>query len=78
MADEADMAQEIEELALKHALAHRKEGVNLPPKGSCYNCSEPLKPKKVGKTLQHVRLFCDEDCRDDWEALQEAKKRKVL
>lgn len=78
MADEADMAQELEELALKHALAHRKEGVHLAPKGSCYNCDEPLKAKKVGKTLQHVRLFCDEACRDDWEKLQAAKQRRTI
>jgi hypothetical protein len=78
MADEADMAQELEELALKHALANRKEGVHLPPKGYCYNCDESLKPHKVGKELRHVRLFCDEACRDDWEKLQAAKQRRVF
>lgn len=78
MADEADMAQELEELALKHALANRKEGVTLPPKGTCYNCDEGLKPVKVGKTLQHVRLFCDEACRDDWEKMRAARQRRVF
>jgi len=78
MADEADKAKELEELALKHALAHRKEGVQLSPKGSCYNCDEALKPIKVGKTVQHVRLFCDEACRDDWEKREAAKQRRVI
>lgn len=77
MADEADMAKEIEELALKHALAHRKAVVNLPPKGYCYNCDEPLKPEVVDGKRQHRRIFCDRDCADDWERLQASKARRV-
>lgn len=77
MADEADMAQELEELALKHALAHRKAGANLPPKGSCYNCAEALPPVKEGKELRHVRIFCDKDCGDDWEEREKLKSQRV-
>lgn len=77
MADEADMAQELEELTLKHALAYRKQGANLNPRGFCYNCDEPLKPQKLGATLRHVALFCDGECRDDWEKLQAAKQQRV-
>jgi len=69
MADEADMAKELEELALKHALAHRKEGANLPARGLCYNCDEPV---------DAGRLFCDEACRDDWQKRDAAKKRQVF
>lgn len=70
MADEADLAKDLEEFALKQALAHRKGGgVNLAPRGLCYNCDEPLKEKKP---------FCDEACRDDWEKQQAAKRRNVF
>lgn len=78
MADEADMAKELEELALKHALAHRKVVVSLFPKGFCYNCDEQLKSEIKDSERQHVRIFCDKDCADDWEKLQAARKRSVL
>ena len=47
MADEADMAHELEQLALTHALAARKPAPRLAPRGQCYNCNEPLPPKRV-------------------------------
>jgi hypothetical protein len=76
MADEADQAHELEQLALRHALAHRKGGANLPPKGTCYNCDEPLKPIQVGGEVRHVQLFCDSSCAQDWEKVQAAKSRR--
>ena len=44
MADFADDAQAMEELALSHAIAQaRKTGERqLTPCGTCYNCGEPL------------------------------------
>lgn len=77
MADEADHAQEMEQLALEQALARRMQGENLMPNGFCYNCHDPLKPVKVKGKLTHVRRFCDEYCRDDYEALKRSKQQKL-
>lgn len=35
--------------------------------GRCHNCDETLPP---------AHLFCDADCRDDYEKVQAAKQRK--
>ena len=64
MADEADMAHELEQLALNCALEQRKGGGRLIPKGLCYNCEEPLPAEKI---------FCDKACADDWE-----RRQKIL
>lgn len=55
MSDEADVANEEMELTL--ASARSKRVPSLPAIGQCYNCEEPLK----------VGVFCDSDCRDDYE-----------
>ena len=49
MADFADDAQAMEELALSHAIASaRKTGERqLAPRGFCYNCDEHLEKVKV-------------------------------
>jgi hypothetical protein len=49
MADFADDAQAMEELALSHAIASaRKTGERqLAPRGFCYNCDDLLKKVKV-------------------------------
>lgn len=56
MADIADRANDLMELDQRIALSHRKEGA-LKQIGCCYNCSEALA----------AGLFCDIDCRDDYE-----------
>lgn len=59
MADEIDMANDRAQQDLDLALAAaRRHEPPLLPGGSCYNCGEPL-----GDT----HLFCDRDCRDDYE-----------
>ena len=68
MADEADMAQELEELALTCALGQRKEAEKLVPKGHCYNCDEPLPPGMP---------FCDKACAEDWERRQAKAVRRA-
>jgi hypothetical protein len=79
MADEADLAHDLEQLALEAALSARKPGAKLAAKGICHNCDAHLKPKKGPKgRLEHVKLFCDENCRDDWEARDRAKTRQRL
>lgn len=62
MADESDLATEREEIARNAALyAVRERAASKPALihiGACHNCDavvdEPL-------------LFCDVDCRDDWQ-----------
>jgi len=73
MADEVDIANDLQELALQQALnAARVGGPRLVARGACYNCDEILAPRADG---QHVQLFCDGDCADDWERMQAAKAR---
>ena len=57
MADPADQAEEQTAMALEQAIAHRK--VELPATGRCHNCKEPV-----------TGAFCDNDCRDDYEAMR--------
>ena len=41
MADDADRAQQLEQIQLARSLAFRQDD-SLPRKGRCYNCGEPL------------------------------------
>ncbi|HCM1955488.1 TPA: hypothetical protein N3A08_004644 [Salmonella enterica subsp. salamae serovar 9,46:z4,z24:z39:z42] len=56
MADEADMASENEQFNLFLTMAGRKYPTLL-PSGFCYNCGAEI--------LRGV--FCDGDCREDYE-----------
>ncbi|HFW4798944.1 TPA: hypothetical protein ACIBS5_004429 [Salmonella enterica subsp. diarizonae serovar 60-67:z35:-] len=56
MADEADIASEIERIRTEAAISGR-ERHTLPVTGHCYNCDEHIS----------AGLFCDADCRDDYE-----------
>lgn len=56
MADEADMAQDIEQARLA-AIMSKRERHAWPEVGYCHNCGESLP----------AGLFCDADCRDDYE-----------
>ncbi|EJA5029792.1 hypothetical protein MVS05_004270 [Salmonella enterica] len=56
MADEADIASEITQLRTDAALSSR-ERHKLPETGYCHNCGESIT----------AGLFCDADCRDDYE-----------
>lgn len=74
MADEADIANDLAELALQQALiAARNTASNLrlTPRGTCYNCEESLEPIDG----QDVKIFCDADCADDWERVRAAQAR---
>ncbi|MHB0992633.1 MAG: hypothetical protein ACYC0M_15350 [Burkholderiales bacterium] len=62
--DEFDRAAESELRDRERALAIRKQV--LRPCGGCHSCGEPLEDN---------RLFCDQYCRDDYEARQSAKER---
>jgi hypothetical protein len=67
MANEADQASEIEELFLSVSLANsRNQSVDSPKaKGACLNCEDKLAPPL---------RWCDSDCRDDWQRLENSKR----
>lgn len=63
MPDDADISQNrMEDEARLSQLA--RKAATLPYVGFCYNCNEPCSNR-----------FCDQDCRDDWEARQGAQQR---
>lgn len=51
----------LHQLRIDSARKHKR----LPATGSCYYCREPL----------DKALFCDADCRDDYEKTQKAQQR---
>lgn len=57
MADEADLAQQISEQIIELQTT-RMVVKHIEPSGFCYNCDADLATP---------RLFCDADCRDDYE-----------
>lgn len=59
MSDDADLAFDVEALRIKTLLLNRNKDT-LPFTGLCHNCLEVLS----------VGLFCDADCRDDYEKRQ--------
>jgi hypothetical protein len=58
MGDIIDQANERAEQFLAHSLSQAAGGRKMKPSGQCYNCEEPLPDQQV---------FCDSDCRDDWQ-----------
>lgn len=62
MADIADRAGEIEELNTGIAIKQRKSELKFI--GVCYNCSDSIKSG----------VFCDADCRDDFEKRERLTK----
>jgi hypothetical protein len=67
MADDADIAQHFEQLELAQALAFRQHE-NLPRRGRCHNCGEPLSPDA---------LFCDAACEKDYRQLRRMRAQRV-
>ena len=71
MADFADDAQEINELHLEKSLREFQENAKrqaLKPLGFCRYCEE-----SIAKDAKN-QLFCDVDCRDDYERLHRRGK----
>lgn len=60
--DDSDRATEQEEMQLAASLTFRKPVLH--PNGLCYNCGESV-----------AGIFCDADCRTDWERQKSAEKR---
>ncbi len=65
MADICDDADVLREAELNFAMMARKRHV-LTHTGECYYC-------EAGVGFQ--QLFCDKDCAEDWERLQQAHAR---
>ncbi|EBV5493267.1 TPA: hypothetical protein ACF67X_004321 [Salmonella enterica] len=65
MADEADIASEVEQLRTDAALSNRERHA-LPETGYCHNCGERIS----------TGLFCDADCRDDYEKRERFRHMK--
>lgn len=65
MTDEVDIASEVERLRTEAVLSYREHHI-LPETGHCYNCGECI----------HAGLFCDADCRDDYEKRERARHMK--
>ncbi|MEL4371395.1 hypothetical protein [Shewanella xiamenensis] len=58
MSDKADDADALVDLHIQVAMAGRARPVMRPFTGCCYWCREPVLAP---------RIFCDADCRDDFE-----------
>lgn len=67
MADEADRAQQYEQIALAQSLAFR-EGTGLRPKGACYNC---------GERLAADERFCDQACEHDYLMRRRMRSQRI-
>jgi len=59
MSDEVDQAQEMSQDFCDRAIeANRRPIRKLQPRQKCYNCDT---------AVEGNRLFCDDECREDWE-----------
>lgn len=70
MADDADAATDIEELARQSAIAQARARLShrqITPRGKCHACDADVTPKQ---------LFCDGECASDWEWVQQGLRRK--
>lgn len=69
MADEADLANAIQEQALSAALeTHRRNANRLKPTGKCHYCQEEL--------TEPGQLYCDVLCAADHEEEMAIKRRQ--
>lgn len=64
--DDADRAEERIQNTLNDALAEVRRKPSLLAVGYCHSC---------GEAIQTGHLFCDVDCRQDFEAREAARKR---
>jgi len=66
MSDVADRAEWRIAKDIENAMAHARKTPQLVADGHCHYCDEDI---------DHARLFCNTDCRDDYQKEQEAKRR---
>lgn len=67
MADEADITDERMALELPRLIAASRKPVGPAACGACHFCGEPV---------TGTRVFCDEDCAQDWQREQMHKARE--
>ena len=66
---EDDLEQQTIELHFQQAMNNvRKQNVRVQPTGFCLNCDEKLQPEQ---------LFCDMDCREDYEKRIKAEAQRA-
>lgn len=66
MSDSVDHTNDVTELFLREAMSSRnKARQQIQPTGLCYYCTEEVKSGE---------LFCDQFCRDDYDAEQRRLK----
>ncbi len=66
VADIVDTANDHAELLLRMSVAQQQRRARLLPRGTCLCCDAPVLP---------AVMFCDADCREDWEREQAARAR---
>lgn len=66
MSDVADMSDKNVETFIASAIAHARGKQGMKANGRCRFCDEPVAPDT---------LFCDRDCRDDFERERAARVR---
>lgn len=64
-ADELDQAAELEQFNIELAIKNRQHP-QMKFTGRCYWCNEQVKKG----------LFCDNDCRDDWQGFKRAEQQR--
>ena len=77
MANEADQADELNELFLNISLANARNKVVDSPvskDGKCLFCEEVLEASEAGKPQKR---WCDRDCRDDWQRIENSRRQKT-
>ncbi|ERL42239.1 DUF2116 family Zn-ribbon domain-containing protein [Pasteurella multocida subsp. multocida] len=69
--DDIDKASQTEAFLLHSSIetSRKNQAKSLGYTGLCYYCDEPL---------PEGQLFCDSDCRDDYEWHQKLKKQKIM
>ena len=67
---EDELEQQTIELHFQQAMNNvKKMNTRLQPTGECYNCDEELDKED--------QLFCDVDCREDYEKRKRAEKHRL-
>jgi len=64
--DDIERGQEREQMDRELAIFNQRKRTNLLPVGSCYFCDS---------ILRDGVLFCDADCRTDYERVEKARER---
>lgn len=68
---EDDLEQQTIDLHFQEAMNNAKKmvGNKLQPKGECFNCEEEL--------TNTEQLFCDADCREDYQKRKRAEQHRL-